>query len=423
MSQEFPREAVPLEHANRSPVSIAMIMSGMLMGVPMIILGGAIGRDYGLVNAAIVIAAGCGLSAVLAMLTAYAGARTRLSTALLSEQAFGRQGARALTAALGIALVGWVAVEMGFIGEFAVGGFRRALGVEVPLAVAIIVATTTIALITIFGIALISRVPLVFVPLLLLLLGFVVITAVPRLEVTGPVSSVAVPLGTGISAIIGSFIIGCIVQPDYSRFIRRPRDAMVAVGVSLGPIWMIIIGGYAAAGLVAQSNDAAEVLIMLGMPAALTILLPLGLTQNGIVTLYSSALVNATWLRGISFTWLVIATSAISALMALAGAQEAFVSYLVLLGLVFPPAAAILVQEALFGTAQSTNVRWHTLAIWLLGSGAATLSEYKVGITGISALDGFIVAFALSFAWTRWRAAPQREKLEKTPLPPGEGQG
>jgi len=412
MSQEFPREAVPLEHANRSPASIAMIMTGMLMGVPMIILGGSIGRDYGLINAAIVIASGCGLSAILAMLTAYAGARTRLSTALLSEQAFGRNGARALTAALGIALVGWVAVEMGFIGEFAVGGFRRALAVEIPLAASIIVATAVIALITIFGIALISRAPLVFIPLLILLLGFVVITAVPKLEVTGPVSSIAVPMGTGISAIIGSFIIGCIVQPDYSRFIRRPRDAMIAVGISLGPIWMIVIGGYAAAGLVAQSEDPAEVLILLGMPAALTILLPLGLTQNGIVTLYSSVLVNATWLRGISFTWLVIATAAISALIALAGAQNAFVSYLVLLGLVFPPAAAILVQEALFGSAQESSVRWHTLAIWGLGSAAATLSEYKTGLTGISALDGFIVAFALAFAYTRWRSMVSRGEPE-----------
>jgi len=407
MSQEFPREAVPLEHANRSAISIAMIMTGMLMGVPMIILGGAIGRDYGLVNAAIVIAAGCGLSAVLAMLTAYAGARTRLSTALLSEQAFGRQGARALTAALGIALTGWVAVEMGFIGEFAVGGFRRALGVELPMSIAIIVATSIIALITIFGFALISRAPLVFIPLLTLLLGFVVITALPKLEVTGPVSNVAIPLGSGISAIIGSFIIGCIIQPDYSRFIRRPRDAMVAVGISLGPIWMVIIGGYAAAGLVAQSNDAAEVLILLGMPAALTILLPLGLTQNGIATLYSSALVNATWLRRIPFTWIVIATAAISALLALAGAQNAFVTYLVLLGLVFPPAAAILVQEALFGSATPSNIRWHTLVIWLLGSAVATLSEYHTGLTNISALDGFIAAFVLAFAYTRWFAPPQ----------------
>jgi len=411
MSQEFPREAVPLEHANRSPFSIALIMSGMLMGVPMIILGGTIGRDYGLVNAAIVIASGCGLSAVLAMLTAYAGARTRLSTALLSEQSFGRQGARALTAALGIALTGWVAVEMGFIGEFAVGGIRRALGVEVPLAAAIICSTGVIALVTIFGISLISRVPLVFIPLLILLLGFVVITAVPKLEVTGPISGVAVPLGTGISAIIGSFIIGCIVQPDYSRFIRRPRDAMVAVGISLGPVWMIVIGGYAAAGLVAQSEDPAEVLILLGMPAVLTILLPLGLTQNGIVTLYSAALVNATWIRKMPFTWLVIATSAISALFALAGAQNAFVTYLVLLGLVFPPAAAILVQEALFGTLQSTDVRWRNLIIWCVGSAAATLSEYgNIGVTKISALDGFIVAFVLAFAVTRWgHASAQRQ--------------
>jgi cytosine permease len=209
----------------------------------------------------------------------------------------------------------------------------------------------------------------------------------------------AIPLGRGISAIIGSFVIGCIILPDYSRFIRRPRDAMIAAGTAIGPIWAVVLGCYAAAGLVARSADPAEVLILLGMPVALTILLPLGLAQNGIMTLYSSALVTSTWLRHVRFVWIVIATAAVGGLIALAGAQNAFVSYLVLLGLVFPPAAAILIQQAMVATASTVStasVRWRSLAIWWAGSAVATASEYGTGITGTSALDGFIVAFALA---------------------------
>lgn len=401
MSNEFPREPVPAERADRSAASIMLILIGSIMGVPIIILGGAIGRDYGLFDAMAVIVAGCGLTAALAMLMAYAGVRTRRSTALLAEQAFGIKGARVLTAALGIALLGWFAVEMGFIGELAVGGIRRAFGAAPPLALGIVGATLAIGAIAIFGFSVIARVPLIFVPLLALLLVFVALMALPRLESVDTAADAAMPLGRGISAIIGSFVIGCIILPDYSRFIRRPRDVMIAAGVALGPVWAIVIGCYAAAGLVARSGDPAEVLIMLGMPALLTILLPLGLAQNGIMTLYSSALVTSTWVRQVSFTRIVIVTAIIGGLIALAGVQNAFVSYLVLLGLVFPPAAAILIQQAIFGRMTAADVRWRNLAIWCAASAVATFSEYGVGITGTSALDGFIVAFLLAAAASR----------------------
>lgn len=412
MSNEFPREPVPAERADRSAASIMLILVGSIMGVPIIILGGAIGRDYGLSDAMTVIVAGCGLTAALAMLMAYAGVRTRRSTALLAEQAFGVKGARALTAALGFALLGWFAVEMGFIGELAVGGIRRALGVELPLAIGIVGATLAIGAIAIFGFSVIARVPLIFVPLLALLLVFVALTALPKLESVDTAAGVAMPLGRGISAIIGSFVIGCIILPDYSRFIRRPRDAMIAAGMALGPVWAVVIGCYAAAGLVARSGDPAEVLIMLGMPVMLTILLPLGLTQNGIMTLYSSALVTSTWVRWVSFTKIVIVTAIVGGLIALAGAQTAFVSYLVLLGLVFPPAAAILIQQAIFGRMTAADVRWRNLAIWCAASAVATFGEYGAGITGTSALDGFIVAFLLAAAASRladMEAAPPAE--------------
>ncbi len=412
MSNEFPREPVPAEHANRSAGSITLILISSIMSVPMIILGGTIGRDYGVFNAMIVTIAGCALTAGLAMLMAYAGVRTRRSTALLSEQAFGLKGARVLTAALGIALLGWLAVEMGFIGDLAVGGIRRAFGAEPPLAAGTLGAALIIGAITIFGFSLIARVPLIFVPLLLLLLIFVAVAALPRLETVDTVAGAAVPIGRGISAIIGSFVIGCIILPDYSRFIGRPREAMIAAGTALGPVWAVVIGCYAAAGLVARSGDPAEVLMLLGMPAVLTILLPLGLMQNGIMTLYSSALVTSTWLKRVRFTHIVMVTAAVGALIALAGAQNAFVSYLVLLGQVFPPAAAILIQQALFGRAVAADVRWRSLAIWGVASAVATYGEYGAGITGASALDGFIVAFILAAAASRLadiKAVPSAE--------------
>ncbi len=164
MSNEYPREAVPEAQANRSALSISLIIINAVMGVPIMILGSSIGREYGIGNAAIVIAMGCGLTAVLAALTAYAGVRTRFSTSLLAENAFGVEGAKFLNFAIALALLGWFAVEMGFIGELVQSSSKAAFDLAAPQWIGVVVASLLICIASIRGIEFISKAPLFFSP-------------------------------------------------------------------------------------------------------------------------------------------------------------------------------------------------------------------------------------------------------------------
>jgi len=402
---DFPREPVPEDRATRPAAAISLIVANAVIGVPIIFLGGSIGRDHGMAQGGLIIAIGCALTAALAMLMAWAGVRSRRSTALLAERSFGRHGALVLNVALGAALLGWFAVEMGFIGDLLASAMRLALGIGISPVPGIIGASFVIGVIAMFGIAVIARAPMIFAPLLTLLVGFVAIAAIPRLG-EAPASIGAVSIGTGISAIVGAYVVGCLIMPDYSRFVAKARDAAIAAGVALGPIWAVVLGCYAAAGAVTRSDAPIAILLALGMPVMLTLLLPLGLMQNGIMCLYSSALATSTWLRGLRFPAIVLATTVLGMGLALAGVQAGFVGFLVLLAFVFPPAAAILVNEAVFaphdGPEGPAGFRFANLAIWALGSLAAALSEYHgIGLSGVSALDGFVIAFTLSFASLR----------------------
>ncbi|MBY8821778.1 hypothetical protein [Sphingomonas colocasiae] len=407
MTGDFPRQPVPEDRATRPAATVALIVANAVIGVPIIFLGGSIDRDHGMARGALIIVIGCALTAALAMLTAWAGVRSRCSTALLAERSFGRQGALVLNVALGAALLGWFAVEMGFIGQLLASAMRLTLGIGISPAPGIVVASLVIGVVAMFGIAVIARAPLLFAPLLVLLVGFVGFAAIPRLS-EAPVSIGGTSIGTGISAIVGAYVVGCLIMPDYSRFVGKARNAAIAAGVALGPVWAVVLGCYAAAGAVTRSDEPITILLALGMPAMLTLLLPLGLMQNGIMCLYSSALATSTWLRGLRFPAIVLATMVLGMALALAGVQAGFVGFLVLLAFVFPPAAAILAVEALFaphdGSEARAGFRFVNLAIWALGSLAAALSEYHgMGLSGISALDGFMIAFAASFMSLRIR--------------------
>lgn len=404
MSDQYPHEPVPEEAAVRPARTVGMIVSNAVMGVPVIMLGASLGKDYGFPSAAWVILIGCVVTAVMASLAAVAGVRSRRSTALLAEQTFGTSGAKLLNLAIAVALLGWLSVELGFIGQLLKSGAESGFGVSISSLPGIVVAGALILAITIFGIGVISRTPILFLPLLGLLLIWVGFHAL-RLPLPEVIRPTEVPIGTGVSAIVGGYIVGCLIMPDYSRFVRSASAAVGATSIALGIVYALVLATYALGGIVVESQDPAKILIALGIPAALTLILPIGLMQNGVMCLYSSSLAIATVFRRLTFSVVAIALMVVGLSLAVAGVENFFVQFLVTLGIVFPPATAVLIHSALSrDAAASVAWNWSALAVW----GAASLCSWAVqetgfGLTAISALDGFIVALALAFTSSLFR--------------------
>ena len=399
MTSEYPREPVPDHAATRPARTIAMIVSNAVMGVPVIMLGASIGSDYGFSGALLVILVGCAITACFAALAAHAGVRSRRSAALLAQQAFGASGALLLNLAIAIALLGWLAVELGFIGALMADGAQSVFGLDIGRVPGIVLASLLICAVSVSGIAWIGRAPILFLPLLALLLLAVIGLTFPipagHAVLPGPAKSI----GTGISAIVGGYIVGYLIMPDYSRFVRTSRAAVGATFLALGLVYSLVLGAYAAAALATRHDEVNAILLALGLPAFVGLILPVGLLQNGIMCLYSSALAVSTLVRSASFGMIAAAIMLAAMAMALAGADSFFVGFLVILGLVFPPALALLIDAGLArpALAEGASASWNipNLAIWCFGIVCGAGSEWlDLGLTGFSAFDGFIGAAA-----------------------------
>ena len=399
MSGDFPREPVPEAAATRSAASIAMMVSNAAMGVPVMILGASIGSDYGPVGAWLVIAIGCTITTGLAASAAYAGVNSRRSTALLAKQAFGSSGAHLLNLAIAVALLGWFSVEMGFVGGMVSAGVKNVFNVAIGREPGIVVASFLICAICVFGIGLVSRAPMLFLPFLAVLLLAVLVMTLQA--PSGPLHEALPfkPIGPGISAIVGAYVIGCLIMPDYTRFIRTSRTAVAATIFALGPVYGLVLGTYALAGLAAHHSQPTSIFLGLGLPAVVGLLLPIGLMQNGIMCLYSSALATSTLVRSGSFGLITIVATIAGLGLALAGADSFFVNFLVILGIVFPPAVALVIYAGLLAArgkqARSQTQKWKLveIAVWSFGIGCGAASEWgRFGVTGFSAFDGFLGA-------------------------------
>ncbi|NNG58591.1 purine-cytosine permease family protein [Sphingomonas paucimobilis] len=415
MSTEYAHDIVPEHAASRPAGSIALIISSAVMGVPCIILGASIGHDYGIARALMVIVLGCGATAVLAAAAAYAGVRSRRSAALLAKQTFGVRGSVVLNAAMAVALLGWFAVEMGFIGDMIAAGLKASFGVSIGRVPGTLLAGVVVCLITIRGIAVISRAPLVFLPLLVLLLSCVLFLTVRSLGAT-PLAMTPKALGSGVSAIIGSYIAGCLIMPDYSRFVRSGRAAMSATALALGPVYGLVLCTYALAAIATGQTLPTGILDGLGLPAVIGFVLPIGLLQNGVMCLYSSSLATSQLVPSAPVKTVAILLAVIGAGLAFSGASAFFVSFLVVLGIVFPPALALLICTGLDPSMRREGERtrpWSAsrLITWSAGVASAISSEWLgFGLTGFSAIDGFIVAAAGGLLLVRI-AARQSERI------------
>lgn len=398
MSDQFPREPVPEEAANRPARTIGMIVANAVMGVPVIMLGASLGKDYGFPVALLVILLGCAITAGMASLAAMAGVRSRRSTALLAEQTFGSVGARLLNIAVALGLLGWLSVELGFIGQLVKSGAENGFDITFASWPGILVASAGILGITIYGISVIGKTPILFLPLLGLLLCWVGYHAL-QLEHSTAAVAAGGALGTGVSAIVGGYIVGCLIMPDYSRFVRSVVPAVSATWFALGLVYALVLLTYAYAGTVVGSQDPAKILIALGVAPVLTLILPIGLMQNGVMCLYSSTLAISTIFRRVSFGWCAVALMVVGLSLALAGVEGFFVQFLVALGIVFPPATALLIYAALFErVGGERDWHWPHLLVWALASATSWVVQTTgTGLTSISALDGFIAAFALVF--------------------------
>lgn len=397
---------------------VALIISSFSISLPGFLNGGQTGMAIGLHQAVFAALLSGILLCLGGCLTAVVSVRSRLTTYLLVQRSFGRQGAAVVNLVIAIVHYGWFGVNVSFFGGAMVAAVARIYGVKGDISIFIVAGSVLMTISTIFGFKTLDKLALVAVPFLGLILVAVCVASVhAKGVVLGPTPAPPVPMdfGVALSALIGSNMVAIAAMPDLSRYIRSERGALAAMALSFpfaAPLLMLV------AALTALATGETDIMTLVtrfgfGLPA-LAMLILSSWTINA-ANLYSASLSLSATFPSVR-TWIfTIVGGVIGGTFALMGIIDSFIPFLLFLGVIIPPIAAVYVIDGftLFRNADAAAsltdlpaVRWGAIGTWI-GSIAIVqiASELGYTLTTVTTLDATIVAALLYLLVRRlgWR--------------------
>jgi len=400
---DYSRNPVP-QAKTLSGIHIAMVVIGGTIGIPVYLMSANIGGSLGLSKAIPAFAIGCFILGVMGALTSLSGARSHLSTYMLVEFAFGRVGARVVNFVIALALIGWYGVTMNVFAQAMDLTVMDLSGRSYPVSLYIIGGSFLMCAVTISGFKGIDKLAMILVPFMMFFLVYAAQLAAGQIVAWDMTSAAGegISFAEAVSAVIGSYIVGVVIQPDYSRFAKSNRHALWSVFFALGISFPVVMILSAIPGIATGEQDLVKIMILLGIGIPAFLLLLLGSWSSNVLSLYSSALSLATIFTRVHLWWIIVSIGVIGTAMAFLDIQEHLVNFLLLLGIAIPPVASIYVIETLVirksrcdveTLAKEAPINLAAFLAWGLAIGMGLLAQNDIfSISSIAAIDTIIVS-------------------------------
>ena len=380
---------------------LALIIVGGIIGFSVYAVSAGIGGSLGYTRAAAAFFIGSLILGMMGACTSYVGAKSRLSTYLLTEFAFGRQGAKLVNLVVALSLVGWYGVICNTLGSAAQQMILEAAGFELSPYITVSVASALMVVITAIGFTGIDRLALYMAPFMLLFMLAAAFLALQKGISDLPAIDDSFSLHTAISAVVGTYIAGVIIQPDYSRFAVNTRQAAWSVFIALGIAFPVIQILAAVPALALGEPNTVKMMALIGFLLPGFFLMFLGAWASNVLCLYSAGLSFATLLKSIRLRHIVLGLGAVGTALAFIPAQAYIMNFLVVLGVTIPPIGVIYVLDAMLirrfdlpvsSLDTESPVRWTRVVSWAMGTLAGFATEAGFGVVGIASLDSLLVA-------------------------------
>ncbi|MBU5465583.1 cytosine permease [Virgibacillus sp. MSJ-26] len=376
-------------------------------------LGGALGSGMSLNEAIIASIIGTFLLSMLSALCCAVGAKTGLSTALVSSFALGRYGSMAVSVIIALSLFGWFGVQLDLFGSSLNKVILDVFGINIAPSILIIIGGILMTLTACIGYRAIEKLSLVAVPLLaILLIGsvFVASKSFTYKELNDiAITTDPLTMGMAISSIIGSLAVGAIIGPDISRYAKSVKDAAISAFLSyfIGYCIVLII----AAVLAKATSEVDVVAIMIGIGwgtgGMLVLILAQWTTNN--TNIYSSALGFSVIFQKIPKYILAIIAGMIGTAFAIFGIYDHFIPFLNVLGVLIPPIGGIYTADFIvrhhqynFSNIDSiVKFRVNSMVTWCVATVLAFMTTPRptgfglFTITGSASIDAFLAAFIM----------------------------
>lgn len=387
---EFSLSAVPSKHQSQGLWAAMVVLVGFTFFTPSMSAGGTLGIGMNLLNFFLAVVIGNAFLGLYCGTLGYIGQKTGLSLDLLARHSFGDLGSYLPSAIISFTQIGW----------FGVGVAMFAIPVSsltgVPVWILIVITGVVMTLTAYFGIKALAVLGSIAVPLIAVLGVYSVNWGIN--EVGGFMNVFAenpekpLTLAAGIGIVVGSFVSGGTATPNFSRFAKTPKVAVIATVVAffIGNSIMMVFG--AVGGAVTGVADIFDILILQGLalPAVITLGLNIWTTNNN--ALYTAGL-GVSNITKVPMKPLVLVAGAVGTVTAV-WLYYNFVSYLSLLSGMIPPVGAVLIIHYYMNRAEYKNEA-HEFKKLNIGSVAAVIIGALVGILvpwGVAPVNALIVS-------------------------------
>ena len=377
---------------------------------------------------------GCLLVTVVGAIMGYIGAKDRMSSYLLVRVAFGDKGAALVNIAFAISLMGWFGLNINLFMD-TVGRLASDLwGVNISPLILAIGASACMTLTCLVGFRAINLLSTLLIPVLVIVTILFARSAFSQfsmgefMAMDAPARAVGeniMSMGDGISWMVGGVIIGAIILPDITRFMRQASGAiytavftylivniLVTVAAGLAGVSSGVFDSYFDAEGVTRTDVILKLMLDVNLGFGAFIIIVTGSWVLNSLNLYSAVLSTKATFPKLNTKWLTIILGAAGVIAALMNILDQFDVFLWYLSIIFIPVAGVLIIDRLFVRPSaynletlSKNSQLNTPAFlaWAIGAIFAILADRAVlpTPTGIGAMDALILSGVLYFVFAK----------------------
>ncbi|MEP3653279.1 MAG: cytosine permease [Litorimonas sp.] len=403
---------------------VAAVGAMVAFSLPTFVTGLEVGAGLSPLNTVWALLWGSVIIVIIGAVMGVIGAKSRMSSYLLVRIAFGDHGASLVNIAFAISLLGWFGVNINLFMDAVAGLGRDVWAVDLPPVGLAIFASFCMTLTTLIGFKAINILASLLVPVLAVvtvLLAKLALSTQTISEVFAVEKVETLTVGEGISAIVGAIIIGAIILPDITRFVRHWSGAIYTAIISYLVVQMAVMGAAALAGATSGKDDVLEIMLDLNLGIGAFLIVIAGSWVLNSLNLYSAVLGMKATFPKLKTIFLTIALGVIGVAAALMNILDSFITFLFYLSVIFIPVAGVLIIDALLirpsiykieTLENNRTLNWKAFAAWAVGAVIAVLASdgFIPTLTKIPALDAVILSGVLyiALAWT------QRETKQAT---------
>ncbi len=390
-----------------SGLRIGLVNGALAFAVPGLITGLEVGGALGFSTSVAAFLIGGLLLALFGFITGYVGYRNRLSACMTIKCVFGTQGAALINLLIALSLLGWYGINMDLFSSVIAELLQRWQGQESNVFATELGAGIAITSVTLFGFSLMEKLSAYLVPVMIALIVYIALTLSSFDIDSGPIRGTpGLTLSEAVSVVLGSFIVGVVLMPDFTRFAGSTRGTIAASVVPFLVLSTLVYAVSAAAGLMVRSTDVLAVLLALGVGSLAFLLIVISSFLTNVVNLYSAGLsINAVFTQ-LKEWHIVLIAGLLGTVLASVNLLDRFTDFLFGLAVIFAPIAGVYVVD-FFLTRRSriylineyphtTNRQKLAVLCWIAGVLVSMLSQAgKLPLLGLQSLDGLITTVIL----------------------------